>query len=43
MNARVSDMKDFVENDNSRHIYVLPVDYKPDNILPRSTNDKILN
>ena len=43
MNARVSDLKDFVEDDNSRHVHALPDDYKPDNILPRSTKDKILN
>ena len=43
MNDRVSDLKDFVEDDNSRHGYVHPDDYKPGNILPRSTKDKILN
>ena len=34
MNARVSDLKDYVEDDYSRHVYVLPDDYCPDNIYP---------
>ena len=42
MNARVSDLKDFVEDDNSRHVYAPHNDYNPDNILPRSTKDKYL-
>ena len=43
MNARVSDLKDYVEDDYSRHVYALPDDYCPDNILPRSTKDNTLN
>ena len=43
LNARVSDMKDFVDADNSRHVYALPDDYNADKVLPRSSKDSKLN
>ena len=43
MDARVSDWKDCVDDDFSRHMNALPDDYRSDKILPRSTKDKILN
>ena len=42
-NARVSNLKDFVEDDNSRHVYALPDDYSIDKELPRSSKDTKLN
>ena len=36
-------MKDFVDADNSRHVYALPGDYSADKVLPRSSKDSKLN
>ena len=36
-------MKDFVDADNSRHVYALPGDYNADKVLPRSSKDSKLN
>ena len=33
LNAKTSDMKDFVSDDTSRHVYALPEDYVVDNNL----------
>ena len=42
-NAKVSNMKDFVEDDNSRQLYALPDDYSIEKELPRSSKDPKLN
>ena len=43
LNARTSDMKDFVSDDTSRHVYALPEDYVVDNNLFRISQDTATN
>ena len=42
-NARTGDLKDFVSDDDSRHIYSLPDDYTTDKHLPRKNKDTSVN
>ena len=43
LNARTSDMKDFVSDDTSRHVYALPENYVVDNSLFRISQDAATN
>ena len=43
LNARTADMKDFVSDDTSRHVYALPEDYVVDNNLFRISQDTATN
>ena len=42
-NAMTGDLKDYVSDDDSRHIYPLPEDYTADEQLPRKNKDTVVN
>ena len=43
LNARVSDLKDYVTDNYARHIFALPDDYITDMEMPRKTEDNGTN
>lgn len=43
LNARIADLKDYVTEDDARHIYSLPDDYVSDKELPRKSKDTAVN
>ena len=43
LNAQLSDLKDYVTNDDARYIFALPEDYVTDMEMPRKTKDNDTN